>query len=105
MAAIFVYIGVNLEPGLELNSPFKWRHLKQTLNIGGSLRWSRRGIALYREGRNDYQKASVVTDDGIVSPAPNMKLQLRKREYYGGNDRRIAVCPRSNPRDIIALIR
>jgi hypothetical protein len=75
MAAIFVYIGVNLEPGF-LRSPFKWRHLKQTLNIGGSLRWSRRGIALYWEGRNDYQEASL-RDDGIVSSAMNNEIAVK----------------------------
>jgi len=70
MAAIFVYIGVNLEPGLGKSSPIKWRHLMQTLNIGGNLKWQRRGIAQKWEGRNDYQGASL-RDDGIVWSATN----------------------------------
>jgi hypothetical protein len=38
MAAIFVYIGVNLEPGLTKDSPIKWRHLMQTPRNGGKLK-------------------------------------------------------------------
>ncbi len=99
-AAIFVYIGVNLEPGLNstvatittpsyssgvagLNgvrkrSPIKWQRLMQILNIGGRLKCSRRGIARIREARRDYQGTSL-RDDGIVRSAMNDKLQLTKR--------------------------
>ncbi len=77
MAAIGVYIGVNLMPGLnstiatittptyssgvagltgvKRDSPFIWRHMKQTLNIGGKLKCLSRRITLKREGARDYQ--------------------------------------------------
>ncbi len=77
MVAIGVYIGVNLMPGLNTtiatittptysagvagltgvkrDSPFIWRHMKQTLNIGGNLKWQYRGTAQKWEARNDYQ--------------------------------------------------
>lgn len=92
-AAIFVYVGVNLEPGLNTtvatittptyssgvaglngvkkDSPFIQRWVKQTLNIGGTLKWQSRGIARKREARNDYQGAALRVD-GIVCSATNV---------------------------------
>jgi len=92
-----VYVGVNLEPGLnttvstittptyssgvaglngvimivfaamiifgvKLQCATTKRFVVQTLNIGGSLKRSRRGTALKREARNDYQGATLVIE-------------------------------------------
>lgn len=84
MAAIFVYIGVNLEPGLG-SSPIRWRHLMQTLNIGRNLKWQCRGIA------QEIGKAVQATKGHLLEMMAwsglqrISKLQLTQREHYGGN--------------------
>jgi len=82
LAAIFVYIGVNLEPGLNTtvatittptyssgvaglngvnkNSPIIQQCIMQILNIGENLKWQRREIAQKWEARNDYQGTSLM---------------------------------------------
>ena len=86
-AAIFVYVGVNLEPGLVKFSPSKQQCLEQTRLNGGSLRWLSRA----KQQINNLW-ACVTTlqwvslaDNEKVWTAIKMKLQINKEsECHGG---------------------
>jgi len=56
--------------------PIKWRHLMQTLNIGGHPEVGNAEAQPEREGCRDYQGASLV-DDGIVRTADNLTRNCR----------------------------
>ena len=59
-----------------MNSPSNQRWLEQTLNIGGSLKWLSRHIALVIGKVLETTKGYLVRDNGIVRSAMNNKLQL-----------------------------
>lgn len=128
MAAIFVYIGVNLEPGLNTtvatittptyssgvaglngvkrkNSAIRWRHLMQTVNIGGSLKWLSRHTALAIGKVLETTKRHLFGDGGIVRSQGNKNSELTQRNHDSLCSHRIIVALGSNPHRITHQIR
>ncbi len=73
MAAIFVYIGVNLEPGLRKIAPSDSNVGSKLLKFGGSLKRLYRANPENESGEcvTNRWGASPKRDDGMFSPAMN----------------------------------